>query len=416
MGIWDRLRALVGARGNAEPPSPPSPRELFQAAVEAQLRENPAVESVTRRDDFGLDVSLVSGGCHTVFLENTFRETRELSPDERRERIRRLLSGVGHQAPELDWEAARPRLVPLVRACTMFLGMQDARAKLPVRRPFAPFLIETVALDSDESFQYVPPDSAKTWGVRVDDVFAAARETAAACFGDEDIEPYDAGAEYPLWHVARDDGYETSRLALAGWLASFEGRVAGRPVAIIPHRSMLVVGGDGDERCLRRLIDTAEREYAASPRNISPALYTVDAGANVVPLVLPQDHSLANDVALGHLRLAMAEYEAGKDLLQEELGGEVFVASFIGVRREDGTVTSYAVWTEDVPSILPRTAEIALVEQLDTDAKNVFRVPWGAVEQLGLLEPMPHLDPPRWRAQNWPQRDVLERLRQVAVA
>lgn len=416
MGFLDKLRSMVGGnRSNTA--EPPSPRDLFRAEVEAQIHENPTVDSVTPRDhDYGLDVALKGGGSHTVYLENTFLETREASPDQRRERIRKLVSSIGSEEPDLDWDAAKERLVPLVRACTLFVGIDDKNLKMPIRRPFAPFLIETVALDSDDSFRYVTPDMVEGWGVPPEDAFAAAHETAAACFSDEDIEPYDPESAFPLWHVAHDDGYETSRLAVPGWLASFDGRVVGRPVAIIPQRSILIVGGDGDERCIKRLIDIAEREYEASPRTISTALYTIDDSGGVVPLVLPADHPLANAVVLGHLRLAIAEYESGKDALQKEVGEDVFVASFVGIQRGDGRVTSYTVWTQGVPSILPRAAEIALVEAVDAEAENVFRVPWEEVERLGLLEALPDLDPPRWRTRDWPSRAVLKQLRKVAVA
>lgn len=413
MAFWQKLRGWVG--GDKET-SAPSPRDLYRAEVEARLKAMPVVASVApRAGEYGLDVVLVDGGCQTLFLENTFQETRELSLNERQERIRRLISTVGRNEPELVWAAAQERLVPLIRSCSLFLGIDEGQTRLPIRRPFAPLLIETVALDSDDSFMYVSPDAASKWGVTTADVFEAALATAARCFGDEDVGRYDAEADFALWHVARDDGYETSRLALPGWLASFEGRVSGSPVAIIPQRSLLVVGGDGDERCLKRLIEIAEREYSASPRNISPALYTVDDQGTVVPLVLPPEHPLANEVALGHVRLAVAEYEAGKELLQKELGDDVFVASYVGIQRQDGRVTSYTVWTEDVPSMLPRAAEIAFVRQTDQDARDVFRVAWEAVEREGLLEPLPDSEPPRWRTKEWPNRKLLKRLRAAAV-
>jgi hypothetical protein len=91
-------------------------------------------------------------------------------------------------------------------------------------------------------------------------------------------------------------------------------------LAIAPHRPFVLVGGDGDEACIERLIETARREYEASPRNVSPGLYTVDAGGAVVPLVLPGDHRPASEVALGHVLLASTEYEAQQQCLQQKYG------------------------------------------------------------------------------------------------
>ncbi len=412
MAFWQKLRGLLGA--SKDTPAQ-SPRELFLAEVEELLHAVPAVASVTRQDgEYGLDVVDTDGRRQSFFLENLFLESREQSPEDRRESIRRLISFVGRDDVELDWDSAKDRLVPLVRTSTLFPTITYEPMQRPVRRPFAPFLIEAIALDLDDSFEYVSAQTVASWGVDVDDVFEVARQCAATHFSDGDVERYDSEAEFPLWHVSLD-GYETSRLALPGWLAAFHGRVVGRPVAIVPQRSVLIVGGDGDERCLRRLIDIADREYAASPRNLSPALYTVDDDGAVIPLVLPQGHAMAHDVALGHLRLALDEYEASQAPLQEEVGDDVYVASLVGVRSEDGSVSSYAVWTEDVPTMLPPATEIAFVRLADDEqAKDHFRVPWAEVHREGLLEPVPDIDPPRWRTKGWPTRAVLARLRRVA--
>ena len=166
-------------------------------------------------------------------------------------------------------------------------------------------------------------DMIAKWGVQASDVFAAAAENGQGNFVD-DIEPFDPQAPYPIWHVARDDSYESSRILVPGWLASFADKVNGRPVAIVPHRSLLIVGGDGDERCLRRLIDSAKGEFEASPRRISPALYTVDHDGMVIPLALPVGHPLAADVAVGHVMAAIAEYEVQKAQLEQHLREEVF--------------------------------------------------------------------------------------------
>src|SRR5207248_5392300 len=90
--------------------------------------------------------------------------------------------------------------------------------------------------------------------------------------------------------------------------AGFANRVAGRPVAIVPSRSRLLVGGDGNEACLRALVESAQREFMAAPRSISPALYTVDDRDAVVPLVLPAGSALAAEVALGHVSFRSEEH------------------------------------------------------------------------------------------------------------
>jgi hypothetical protein len=180
----------------------------------------------------------------------------------------------------------------------------------------------------------------------------------------------------------------------------------------------LIVGGDGDVACVQRLIATAEREYAASPRAISPALYTVDEKGTVVPLVLPTGHPLANDVALGHLRMALVEYENQQKVLQETLGEDIYVAGLTGVRLQDGTPTSFATWAAGVLSLLPKADAIAFViPQPDESKPEIFRVRWSDVERLAgdLLELEPSYDPPRWRTKGWPDDAVLTELRALSI-
>ena len=229
----------------------------------------------------------------------------------------------------------------------------------------------------------------------------------------DDLRPYGTGRGFALWHVAKDDSYESSRLLVPGWLAGLASRVSGRPVAIVPSRSQLIVGGDGNEACLRALLEAAHREFMASPRSISPALYTVGDGGTVVPLVLPAGHPLAAEVAVGHISLAATEYKVQQDVLQPRLGEGIFVATFQGIRKED-LVSSFTTWTQDVPSLLPEAAEIAIVPS----AGNLFRVPWATVATLvgDSLQREPGIDPPRWRTGRWPDEATLARLRAASAS
>jgi hypothetical protein len=416
MGIRDKVRHAFGSgEGGAEAPSP---QEIFLAEVEAALRKSPSVTSV-RHGEEGFSLIVDQGGAeHTIFLDNTFAETRDMSPEQRRERIARLVrSGDAPDASAMSWEEVRPKLASLLRTPSLFGGVpQFVGDRLPIHRPFAPFLIECVGVDSDDGIGYVVPHMVAKWGVEPSDVFAAATDNGREYFVD-DVESFDARAPYPLWHVARDDSYESSRLLVPGWLASFADKVKGRPVAIVPHRSLLVVGGDGDERCLRRLIASAKAEFEASPRGISPALYTTDETGVVVPLTLPVGHPLAADVAVGHVMMAMAEYDFQKTWLDEQLEEDVFVASYQGLQEKDGGVFSYSTWSCGVLSLLPVVDRVALGTNPGKKGAEVLWVPWkGLVEIAGAcLALEPNLDPPRWRTVRWPDDGQLAKLRAIAV-
>jgi hypothetical protein len=393
--------------------APQTPQDLFAAEVEAVLRSAPEVTSVERlANDFGFSITR-GGESSDVFLGNIFAETRDVPPEERAAKVRFFIQSIVGRDEVPDWEEAKARLVPLLRGATYLPETGHF-----VGRPALPFLVECVGIDFDGSFGYANGDHVRQWSVTSEELFRVAEENAARYFADSDIESYDERAPYPIWHVARDDSYQSSRLLLPGWLASFRGRVNGTPVAIVPDRSTLIVGGDADEACLRRLIEIAQKEFGASTRHISTGLYTVSADGSVTPFVLPPGHALANDVALGHTMLAMSEYGSQKDPLQQKLGESVFVASYLATKsKTTGAVQSVATWSRGAETLLPRTDAIAFNLNPGSKPSDIFRVSWNDVEQIAgrHLRPEPALNPPRWRTIEFPDEAMLARLRALAI-
>src|SRR5262249_21021712 len=89
----------------------------------------------------------------------------------------------------------------------------------------------------------------------------------------------------------------------------------------------------------------------------------------------------------------------------------VFVASLGVAQRQDGSLFTFATWTEDVDSLLPR-ADFVGFSSLSQD---VFLVLWQAVEREVDLVPVDGLGPVRFRVHAWPPPPVVERLRAEAV-
>ncbi len=130
--------------------APPDPKTAFMKEVEAILRSMPSVRLI--KPDPGRSAFEVHMGDkeHTFFLENIFVEMRELSPEERAHRIRAIASTfAAEDSSAIPWEEVQPRLVPLLRASTIFTSVVADPTKRPIVRPFAPFLIETVGVDYD---------------------------------------------------------------------------------------------------------------------------------------------------------------------------------------------------------------------------------------------------------------------------
>src|SRR5271165_1198593 len=86
---------------------------------------------------------------------------------------------------------------------------------------------------------------------------------------------------------------------------------------IVPERATLMVGGDGRPEMIERLLDKAEREFAASNRRLSPAIYTADDAGKIVPYARPAGDPLAMKVTIAHEKLAIYEYGQQREALDK---------------------------------------------------------------------------------------------------
>jgi hypothetical protein len=384
------------------------PRARFAAEVATVLREQDGVDDVTLvAGDFAIDV--VSGEQpHRLFLDSLYAETRELSAEERRERVLFFVHDILHGERELTWEQARAALVPVLRGATYGIDAwaRDEQAWM-VRRPFLPFLDVMPVIDTDTSMTYVSRATLETWGVREDDVFAALEERMSM-LRDPEITLYD-DTHGPLWSVTTDDTYESSRLLLPGWLASFRGKVEGRPLAVVPERATLLIGGGRRPEMVRRLLDKASREWEGSTRRISPAPYTVDEQGQVVPFFRRKPGKLAGDIQIAHHRLAAFEYGTQKealDTLHGETGEDVFLASYKTFQRDDDfEVRSLTTWVDGIDSYLPRADRVVLLvpaENPEDRPRSMDEVPWEAVQSR--LERVEGVHPARYRPGQFPTK------------
>jgi hypothetical protein len=395
--MFDRIRSIFGAR--RKDGTPATPRDIFLAEVEAIIRALPGVASVRRvPNEFALDVG-AGNRSHRFYLDNAFAETREMSPEQRRERIVQFFGSVCEPRGAESWDEARGALVPVLRGATygMELWVRDSSVRV-LRRPFVPYVDCLAVVDRPTSMSYVSAKDLAGWGVTESDVFEAMNEKFPI-LGSANVEKYD-DANGPLWIVTSNDAYEPSRLLVPGWLASFRGRVQGNPIAIMPERSTLMIGGDGDPSMIERLLDKAEREFVASTRRISPALYTVTSNDHVVPYVGHFSDALAAKARMAQEKLAMYEHEEQKgalDKLYEQRGPDVFVASYQLFQKNDGPLRSLSVWTRGVRSYLPRTERVVLLvlgEKKGDKPKVNVEVPFEAI--VGRLTPVPDLHPARF--------------------
>jgi hypothetical protein len=426
MGLWKKLRGAFSSppgavAPDASPGSPDGPEEQFADLVLGLTRRLPYVSSAARHPSkaFTLSISLEEGGEPAeLYLGNMFAETRDLSPDARLARVMGLLSAIEPQDP-LDWDEAKGLLVPLLRSMAYAASTDHALAV----EPFVPFVVLALGIDSDATTQVVTAETLSGWGVPFETARQCAFDVLTNHIESEDVETWDRDTPYPNFTIGRDDSYQSSRLALPGFVASFRGKVNGNPIAIVPHRGLLVIAGDADASAVLRLIDTAEREYRASPRSLSPDLYTVDAADQVVPWEPPPDHPHRRLARRNRLLLAGSEYDQQKEALSESLetlGDEAFVASYtIVMPAGDEIPWSYAVLPEGVATLLPCTDVVVFASNHAPEGKPqhlfVFLDDARRIAGEGFFAVEPGWMPERLRVSRWPDEETLRRLAEVAV-
>jgi len=436
VGFWKSLGALfAGTAAGARPPkvtsSPdkaassvpskqPTPREAFAELFMALAAKLETVERVEQdvEQPFCIRIWLHEAEEPMVaYLDGIFQETREFAPEQRLAQIVRFLSIFEQTPEELSWDAVSERLLPVVRV----VGFANDSPLRLITRPFLPFLRLFVAIDHEDSIAFVSENNLQEWQKNASEVFERAFQTLADHISPADVEPYDSDASSPILHVAANDSYEPSRLAALGFLASFAGKVSGNPIAIIPDRSRMLITGDGDTQALGRLARSAEAEFRAAARSISPAVYTVANDGTVQPLHLASDHPEHFLVERGHRVLAASCYAEQQERLEKQFerdGIDIFVANLgLFADKVTGETRSWAALPEGVDTLLPE-ADLIAIGGGQGDSKWQAMVPWQLMFELApeWLKPAPEHDPPRWRSVGWPNAATLAKLRAHAQA
>lgn len=397
-----------------------NPQELFAREAEEVLRE--CLDLIEVHHDaprFAL-VFKTATGDHRFSLVNVFQETREMSPEQRRERIAYFARAAEENDGESGWTVAAPRLVPLLRPVSVESALLDAStgglSTDFAARPFLPFLRACLAIDNPTSTTYVRTDTLADWSVSLDVAIGRALENFTRLDADHRVESYDTSASYPIWHVSANDSHEASRLLLPGWLAGFAGNVRGRPIAIVPERSQLIVAGDGDDEAIDRLLRMADREFIASSRRISPGLYTVDRSGRVVPYIAPWCHPLAARTKIAHLKLALHEYGQQLPALEEQVkakGLGLSVAPYQVFDTDAVGPISATSWVKGVDSLLPITDVVTFDRK---DGAPPRFVPWAAMAGYASAQLQSHgTDPVRMRTLGWPDDVVLRQIEAHAI-
>lgn len=307
------------------------------------------------------------------------------------------------------WAVAARHVLPVLRGPTSpanawEAGLDNAAAQL-ARRPLAPFLDVVAVLDLPELRLFVSAAHTSAWDIDEDSVLDQAIGNLPPTTGLRTWPEVDG-----VWELASGDGYESSRLALPRWLASFSDQVRGDPVAVVPDAQTLLVCGTDAGMALEAMLHAGFNRFHEAGTPVSPAPYTVDVAGRVVPWHPGRDHRLVHRVDACHRFLAGHEYRRQHDALDAWLrthDSPLFLSTYAMLRHATGRVVSLAAWP-DGPTLLPRTDLVVLGPPGPETLERGPAYRWDDLVRYRIIgPPEPALAPVRYRVGRHPRPDDL---------
>jgi len=391
---------------------PPS-KDTFAKKIIGKLREQ-LPDRIFQYDKAGFRIHGSDGWV--AYLDNVFLDYSKAQGKEREKTIEGFLAGM--MAPEIpaNFSEAQQGLLPVIRHVS---GLEIARlesqgqvsesiySEFPMR-PLSQELAIAVAFDSEHSVQQIGKNQLAEWGKSIEELV----DIAIANLRDKSAPKFEAFA--PGFYVSQyGDFYDAARLLLPEVARQLP--LKGRPVAMIPNRTALLLTGDRDEYGLAELIALAEKVLLEDSRPLGSEMFVLEDKTWEV-----WQPNGANGDRLHNLQLQMlaSDYSAQKGALEAQMlksGTDIFVASF-KLLQFDGKsrFVSSAVLSKGVDTLLPKSEEITLYLP---DSQESFTVPWATFEQHAgyLMEQLP-LNLVRYRVKDFPSESVLNLLREMASA
>lgn len=383
-----------------------SSRDQFAGLVIRQLRRSGWSQQVGYDHD---RFSLVLGdGFGTLFLHNLHAEWREAGGAAKHAVVERAAAFAHEQkAEDIALADVMGALLPVVRNLS---HLRNQWLDPPLKadkdhfdyalKEFCGALAISVAIDRPNSIKILAASRLRQWSRTLDDLLPIALDNLRA-ISPSKFERMKEGH----FVSAYNDNYDASRLLLPDLFANLPLR--GNPVAVAVSRSCLVVCGSHELDALVAMAQFAEDEIDRDQRAIS-----------FLPLVLRDgswrrfDFSDGNVPALSRLcvKQDLWDYTEQKTLLEgyfERTGRDIFVASLEALEYE-GRCHTWAVWTTDAVSLLPRADALAIrLSEGDTIVRT-----WADIEaHCGPLQVEPGMTPTRYLVERRPSDECLQSLR-----
>ncbi|SNT25429.1 hypothetical protein SAMN05421642_11237 [Rhodococcoides kyotonense] len=337
-----------------------------------------------------------------LYLDNLFAETAGYEEAELSAHIEHFIATMiaANDAPG-SWDAALPRLRPVLKPSTYTLGAPPPG--LLVSRRVFPLVDELVAVDTPGRRTIVSWETISEWGVDPATVFSAARSNLATITVHAD--PTKGRAVQRL--VDSGNSYFTSWLLDPGWLASHRNRFGCAPVAFVPDVDTIFVVPSDDPDILARHFALVEQQYTHTARGLSPQAYTVDDDGTIVTFDAVQPDSV--DAARARCVHIAREYDAQSDWLRSQYGldGTPGVVGNVTVTTTPFGPRTVTIWDEGADCLLPQTDLVAFCSR----SSDTFYVQFEDVARITGIVPTPGIEPGRFHVTAWPDAGTVEQLR-----
>src|SRR5262245_13582423 len=259
-------------------------------------------------------------------------------------------------------------------------------------------LTASVAYDLPEQIASVSREQLEKWGISYYEALEIARENL------EEQQFTFAQIGQGCYVSSNGDSYDSSRLLLPNLIERF--KVKGDLIAMVPNRDNLLVAGSDDEQSLTIMLELATKALE-DPRPMVPVPVRLDGDA-WVDWLPPPEHPLAPRFQELARRFLYEEYSDQLGLLNklhEQKAIDLFIASYSAVKKDDGSVFTYAVWSQDCHALLPK-AEWLMFFRGENDIPAVAS--WEEGEQVvgHLVQPTAHY-PPRVEVSDFPTETEL---------
>lgn len=360
-------------------------------------------------------VALRNGSSIRIFLGNLHHEYIKAKRGDRPGLVKFFLDGLLRDAAVApgNYTEAKAMLLPVVRnagalgvAMTARLRMADAKPiSAIVRQQLVADLAMSLVIDSPSSMSYVTEDNLNTWNVTLDQAVEDALHNLRG------LPEHGGWTEiFPgLWRGTWGDTYESSRILLPDLIHRLGVK---DPVVMVPFRDVLLVTSAGNSPAIQHLVDLATGSLEQNTRWVSFELLRLN-GTVWEHYVLTEHQTQLQELSKRNLAESYASQKQILDAHFQDQAIDLFVGTHQLVQTEGEGLSSYAVWSEGVDTLMPQADKVALVRPEHKEFKP-FLVPWAvAQEHFGSFFEETDYAPTRFRLRKFPEPQAVESVRMV---